>query len=63
MKRRVLPEPMLHIDPSWYPPLIRWRRRYGVHWAYAAWWLHGGQNFYTKALRRAKSGRVTPGLP
>lgn len=56
MKRRVLPEPVLHIDPSWHPPLMRWRTK--VHgmtarWGYAAWWCSGVE-WYTGALRRAK---------
>lgn len=46
-----VPEPTLHIDPTWHPPLIRWRTRWGAQWAYAAWWLHAGHNFYTRALK------------
>lgn len=51
-----VPEPVLTIDPSWQPPLIRWRtKHHGLtgRWAYAAWWCSGVE-WYTAALRRAK---------
>lgn len=38
-------------------PMIRFRRRSRRPnvFTYAAWWLDGGENFYTRALKRAKT--------
>lgn len=57
-----VPEPTLHVDPSWGGlPLIRWRGRWGSRNAFAAWWLHNGHNFYTRALKHAKAWALRHG--